>query len=150
MPFSRHTSPGYLINHLARLFVSALQKEIKPLGLSTGVFPIMVHLWERDGLSQKELVEQVGIEQATMANTLMRMERDGLVMRRRDSSDGRMQHIWLTVHGRNLREPALAKAMQQNASVLVGLSQQEQRQIVFLMSKAIRSIETGCETEHRV
>ncbi len=142
MAFSRHTSPGYLINHLARLFVSALQKEIKPLGLTTGVFPIMVHLWERDGLSQKELVQQVGIEQATMANTLTRMERDGLITRRRDSSDKRMQHIWLTIRGRNLREPALEKAMKQNASVLAGLSQQEQQQIVFLISKAIRSIET--------
>lgn len=56
----------HLINHLARLFAGALQDGIHPLGLSTGVFPIMVHLWDQDGLTQKELVGRVEIEQATM------------------------------------------------------------------------------------
>ncbi|AFO92271.1 hypothetical protein [Phaeobacter inhibens] len=40
----RETSAGYLFNHLARLFAQALQERIQPLGLSIGVFPIMLHL----------------------------------------------------------------------------------------------------------
>lgn len=141
MTFSRRTSSGYLINHLARLFAGALQDGIKPLGLSTGVFPIMVHLWDQDGLTQKELVDRVGIEQATMANTLARMERDGLIKRRPDAEDRRVRRAWLTQHGKALQDPALAVAMAQNATVLAGLSDQEQRQIVQLISKAIHTFE---------
>ena len=40
-----------------------------------------------------------------------------------------------------MRDPALAVAMAQNASVLAGLSDREQRQIVQLTSKAIHSFE---------
>jgi DNA-binding MarR family transcriptional regulator len=127
------------------LFANALQERIKPLGLSTGVFPIMIHLWERDGLTQKELVERVGIEQATMANTLARMERDGLVCRRRDPKDGRIRHTWLTESGRALKDPTLAIAMAQNKSALAGLSNSEREQIIALISKAIRAFESNGE-----
>lgn len=141
MTFSRQTSPGYLINHLARLFAGALQDGIRPLGLSTGVFPIMVHLWDQDGLTQKELVARVEIEQATMANTLARMDRDGLIERRHDPQDGRVRRTWLTKHGQSLQEPALALAMTRNRSVLAGLNDHEQQHLVALISKAIQSFE---------
>lgn len=141
MTFSRNNSVGYLINHLARLFSDSLQKEIKPLGLSTGVFPIMLHLWETDGLTQKELVEQVGIEQATMTNTLNRMERDGLVERKKGTKDARLRLICLTSFGKSLSDPATQIAAKQNFSLLQGLSKAEQRQLIGLMDKLVESIE---------
>jgi DNA-binding MarR family transcriptional regulator len=140
------SSPGYLVNHLARLFAAALQAEIRPLGLSTGVFPVLLHLWEKDGVTQRELVSRVGVEQATMANTLSRMERDGLVLRRGDPVDGRLQRIWLTDHARSLREAATAAASAQNARVLAGLTAAEQAQLVALLRKAIA---TGAQADGR-
>jgi len=47
-------------------------------------FLALSELWGDDGLTQRELAERLGVEQATMANTLARMERDRLVERRRD------------------------------------------------------------------
>jgi len=87
MSFSKDDSAGYLANHLARLFARELQLRIKPLGLSTGTFPALLVLWEGDGLTQRELIEHLDIEQPTMANTLARMERDGLIERRKDPAD---------------------------------------------------------------
>jgi DNA-binding MarR family transcriptional regulator len=133
----RDSSPGYLINDLARQFANALQARIRPLGLSTGVFPVLVHLWEQDGLTQSDLVARVGVEQATMANTLARMQRDGLVTRRRDDQDGRIQRNWLTEHAKLLREPAIAAAGEVNRTALSGLSAAERAQFVALLGKAI-------------
>lgn len=137
MKFSRKTSAGYLANHLARLFALGLQKRIKPLGLSTGIFPIMLQLWEEDGMTQKELVDRLGIEQATVANSLSRMERDGLIRRCRDDHDGRITRSWLTDQGRTLRAPAIRAATEQNAEALAGLSEQERRRLITLLAKAI-------------
>lgn len=134
-------SPGYLVNHLARLFASALQARIKPMGLSTGVFPIMLHLWQKDGLTQRDLVSLVGIEQATMANTLSRMERDGLILRRDDPEDGRAKRIWLTDQAREKHAAAIAAAAEQNARVLAGLNDAEKEQFITLLRKAIRTCE---------
>lgn len=137
MNFTRTTSPGYLINHLARLFAAELQAQIKPLGLSTGTFPIMLQLWEQDGRSQRDLVEALGIEQATVANSLGRMERDGLIQRRPDDHDGRIKRSWLTERGRSLRAPAVAAAQTVNDNALAGLSPNERAECLRLIAKAI-------------
>ncbi len=139
MTLKPNTSPGYLVNHLARLFAGALQARIKPMGLSTGVFPVMLHLWQKDGLTQRDLVDLVGVEQATMANTLARMERDDLILRRPDPEDGRSQRIWLTEHGSGLREAATSAAKEENAAVLASLSDADRAQLIQLLRKAIES-----------
>ena len=138
MPFAPDASPGYLVNHLARIFAAALQARIKPMGLSTGVFPVMLHLWQQDGLTQRDLVERVDVEQATMANTLSRMERDGLIVRRPDPEDGRLRRIWLTERGQDLRAEATKAAAQENENVLSGLPAAERDQLIALLRKAIK------------
>ncbi|SLN15676.1 Transcriptional regulator HosA [Roseivivax jejudonensis] len=141
MTFTMRSSPGYLVNHLGRLFAAELQARIRPLGLSVGVFPLMLQLWERDGLTQRELVDRLGLEQATVANTLSRMARDGLIVRRGDPHDGRIARSWLTERGRALRAPAVAAAEEVNAAALSGLSERERDAFVQLMQKTIAQFE---------
>ena len=105
MDFDKSQSPGYLINHVARLFARGLAARIKPLGITIGTFPVLLELWEEDGLTQKQLVERLDIEQATMANTLSRMERDGLIVRKKDEADGRVQRIGRASCTRPLSRP---------------------------------------------
>ena len=137
MTFDKRTSAGYLANHMARLFAQGLQARIKPLGLTTGTFPALLELWEEDGLTQKELVERLDIEQATMANTLRRMERDGLIRRRPHPVDRRAQQVWLTPWARSLRDAALAAATAQNEVALADLAADERRQFIQLMARTI-------------
>lgn len=137
MHFSKDQSAGYLVNHLARVFARGLAARIKPLGLTTGTFPALLELWDKDGLTQKQLVERLDIEQATMANTLARMERDGLVTRRKDETDGRVQRVWLTERARALQAPATAAAMEENAAALSALSTEERATLLSLMQRII-------------
>ena len=137
MDFVKDQSAGYLANHMARLFAKGLTARIKPLGLTTGTFPALLELWDGDGLTQKQLVERLDIEQATMANTLARMERDGLIRREKDENDGRVQRVWLTDHSSELRNPAIEAAIAENAEALAALTDEERRQFIALMQKVI-------------
>tara|TARA_B100001778_G_C18378184_1_gene533997 strand:+ start:239 stop:694 length:456 start_codon:yes stop_codon:yes gene_type:complete len=137
MSFSKDDSAGYLANHMARLFERGLAARIRPLGLTTGTFPALLELWENDGLTQKQLVERLDIEQATMANTLSRMERDGLIRREKDPGDGRVQRIRLTERARALRDPAIAAATAENEDALFALSDEESAEFISLMQKII-------------
>ncbi len=137
MRFRKTQSAGYLTNHLARLFARGLTARIGPLGLSPGNFPALLELWETDGLTQKDLIARLDIEQATMANTLNRMERDGLIIRRKDQADARVQRIWLTEKARALHGPATEAASAVNAEILTGLSDEERVALVTLTRKAI-------------
>lgn len=114
MLFDRRQSPTYLVSQLAKEFARALQVRAEGLGFSAGQFPILLELWEEQGLTQKQLLERVAVEQATMANTLSRMERDGLIERKPHPNDRRAQLVFLTAKGRGcgIRPfPQLARRM---------------------------------------
>jgi DNA-binding MarR family transcriptional regulator len=137
MTFEKETSAGYLSNHMARLFAKGLQERIAPLGIVTGQFPILLELWEHDGITQQELLAKLDIEQATLANTLIRMERDGLIKRTKHPSDARAQLIWLTEKATAVREPAYAAAAAQNTEALSGLAPEELAQFLNIMHRVI-------------
>lgn len=140
MEFKKSESAGYLANHMARLFAQGLQEKIQEFGLSPGQFPALIALWAEDGLTQKELVRRIDVEQATMANTLNRMERDGLVIRKRHPEDGRSQQIWLTEKAKELEVPAISAARTQNEIALEDLTKEETRIFLELMQRVIQSI----------
>lgn len=146
MTFAKEELAGYLANHMARLFERALQARIKPLGLTTGYFPALLELWREDGLTQRELVRRLDIEQATMANTLTRMERDGLVTRKPHPTDGRAQQVWLTEKARKLEDPAIAAAESVNASALSRLDD-AQREAFLGLTTAVVAALRGAEAD---
>jgi DNA-binding MarR family transcriptional regulator len=141
MPFDRLESPGHIVNYLARLFASALYRRIREHGVSTGQFPVLLMLWEQDGVTQASLVEKLAVEQPTMAGTLKRMERGGLIKRVADPNDGRQSHIHLTRKGRNLEEALVAGAKDTNAIALAGLTAAEAAQFVRLTRRMIDNLE---------
>jgi len=103
MSFDRRQSPGYMVNYMARLFAQALYRRIGPHGVTTGQFPVLLALWEREGVTQSQLAQDLAVEQPTMANTLKRMERDGLIERVPDPGDRRQARVHLTAQGQALR-----------------------------------------------
>lgn len=137
MKFEKEDSAGYLINHMARLFAKELQQRIQPLGIVTGQFPILLELWEGDGLTQRELLEKLDIEQATLANTLTRMQRDGLIKRTKHPTDARAQQIWLTKKAADIKETAYQFAWQINMDSLSALDADEQAKFMDYMRRVI-------------
>jgi len=143
MNFDHTRSAGYLANHMARLFFQDLATAVKPLGLAPAQFMTLLELWKEDGRTQKDLVQCLDVEQATLANTLARMERDGLVMRKPHPKDRRAQSIWLTERARNLQEPATTAARSVNQSALSGLSEEEGKLFLDLMTKVIKQMRSA-------
>jgi len=105
-----------------------------------GQFPILLELWEKDGVTQRELLAKLDLEQATVANTLTRMERDGLVKRTRHPADARAQQIWLTKKARDVRDDAYAAADAQNKHALSNLSESEQQAFLGYMRRIIAAM----------
>ena len=140
MAFQKERSPGFLANQMARLFAKGLQQRIRPLGLAPAQFMTLLALWDEDGLTQSELVRRLDVEQATMANTLTRMERDGLIERRTKLDDGRSQSIHMTPKAISLRDPATQAARAQNEAALADFTEQERQAFVALMQRAIAAM----------
>ncbi len=112
---------------------------MRPHGIAPAHFPILLLLWERDGQSQSELRTVVKVEQATIALTLDRMERDELIVRRPNPLDNRSRLIFLSAKGRALKGPALAIGREVNAKALADLSPASQKQFIKRLKSAIEN-----------
>ena len=117
-------SLGYLINRVARQMAHQLSEAIRPDGVGTGQWAILLFLWARDGMSQAELARMVAIEPPTMVRTIDRMVRDGPVTRVADPSDGRVTRIHLTIEVA-LREVLVPKAVAVNEANIARLTPAE-------------------------
>jgi DNA-binding MarR family transcriptional regulator len=138
MSYDRHTSAGYLTNWAARLFLRALERR---LGKTAGPMPVLFALQGGRALTQKELAISATVEQPTMANTLARMERDGLVRRRPDPNDGRSALVELTPLGAERAQEAFKAALEVNALTMSALSEIEQAQYYELLHRVIAVLE---------
>lgn len=140
MAFEKKKSMGFVANHLARLLAHHLQAEIAPLGLAPAQFMTLLELWEGDGLTQADLTERLDVEQATMANTLKRMERDGLIRKAPHPDDRRAQLVYLTNTARKMEKPAKAAAQGVNKKALAGFSKTESGEALRFVNAMIDNL----------
>jgi DNA-binding MarR family transcriptional regulator len=138
---SRQESLGYQVNHLARLLAQALAVRIAPHGVVPGQFAQLLALYEEDDLTQRELCDRIRIEQATMANTLQRMQRDGLVDCVPDRTDRRRMRVRLTERARTLEADLAAAARAVNAAATQGLSDEEVTDFMRITAAVIQNLE---------
>lgn len=74
-----------------KLYAGVLQ----PLGLTYPQYLVLLALWEKDGLTAKELGEKLDLGTGTLTPMITRMESNGWVQKRRSQADERKVHIHL-------------------------------------------------------
>jgi DNA-binding MarR family transcriptional regulator len=140
MELRRQDSLGYQVNVLARLLERALREQIARHGVVPGQFPALLCLYEEDGLTQAEIGSRVQIEQPTIAKTLQRMERDGLIRRAPDHADRRRVRIHLTARARALESMLAAAAREINTRAVDGLAPAEVEQLMDTITRVIANL----------
>lgn len=140
MSLERNASAGYLTNWAARLFARAIDKRLKALGLSSGQLPVFFALAGGVELTQKQLARTASIEQPTMAATLSRMERHGMVERRPDPRDRRSSLIRLSAAARD-KIPAVMEATSAvNTEALADLTPQQREIYLDALTTVIAAL----------
>lgn len=97
---------------------------------------------EHGELSQRALTEATAVEQPTMAATLQRMARDGLVEKRPDPADRRGALYRLTPHGKVTADRAREHGRAIHAAALEGVSGAERTALFESLSRVIANLET--------
>lgn len=139
MSYKREESAGYLTNLAGRLFVRAIERRLA--GGSAGPMPVFFALAEGEALSQSALARWATVEQPTMANTLNRMERDGLIERTPNPDDGRSALVRLSKLGLQRAHEALASAREVNALALAGFKPAEREALYNMLHRIAANLE---------
>jgi DNA-binding MarR family transcriptional regulator len=87
-------------SHMTRIFVPFLKK----LGVTYPQYLVLVTLWERGSQGVGDLASTLGMDFGTLSPMLKRIEKKGLVARRRDPADERRVVVSLTPKGQALRK----------------------------------------------
>jgi DNA-binding MarR family transcriptional regulator len=75
---------------------------LEPWGLTYPQYLVLVLLWEHDGMSVREVGEQLELDSGTLSPLLRRMEQAGFLRRARSQADERVVIISLTGRGQGL------------------------------------------------
>lgn len=90
----------------SRSVVGVYRPILEPLGLTHPQYLVMLALWESSPMRVKDLGDRLLLDPATLSPLLKRLEKQGLVVRRRDPDDERALALELTPAGVELRRRA--------------------------------------------
>lgn len=99
---------SYAIFELARAHRGRAAAMLRKMDLHPGQELLLMHLLDRDGQTQSELLDAVGLDHSTVSKSLRRMQDAGLVVRESAEHDRRVMVVHLTDKGRAMREPLAA------------------------------------------
>jgi MarR family transcriptional regulator, transcriptional regulator for hemolysin len=138
--FERYESAGFMINLGARVFERRMAEALAPLGLSPAYLPVIFILSAAGPATQAELARSAEIEQPTMALTLRRMERDGIIFRVPDETDGRRAIVHLTSRAEALVPQIESIAENINSKAFDGMPAGSSAQLIDLLKRAATNL----------
>jgi DNA-binding MarR family transcriptional regulator len=140
LPADQQKILGLAVNTLGRNIVWSLSRRTARHGALPGTYPVIAWLMQLSDSTQGELSRLIGIEQPTMAVTLRRMERDGLIERTPDPDHGRRSHIKLTAKGRSLSQVMRSAANEVEKIATHGMTPAEVEQFFRLAGIMIQNL----------
>jgi DNA-binding MarR family transcriptional regulator len=113
---------------------------LAPHGLHPGQDALLMALWHQPGLRQTDLAAQLRVEPPTITRMVRRLERGGLVERRRDLDDGRTLRVHPTQRARLLEAVVRRVWLELDAELIatLGAADAERfRRLVHLATQAL-------------
>ena len=90
----------------SRLITREYQPFLDKLGLTYPQYLVLMILWEEDGLPVNDIAKKLILNTNTITPLLKRMEKEGIIRRKRSGEDERKVMVQLTEKGRALQEEA--------------------------------------------
>ncbi len=94
-------------------------------GLTSAQPGVLFFLGRTDGALIGDISAALDLVPSAITGLADRMERAGLIKRKRDDEDGRAQRVYLTETGEKIRKRAVAQARAINATLMQGFSSDE-------------------------
>ncbi len=92
----------------SRLVTQAYHPFLEELGITYPQYLVLLVLWEQDAQPVNDLARRLHLETNTVTPLLQRMEKEGLVTRKRGKEDGRQVIVSLTARSREMEDRAAA------------------------------------------
>lgn len=133
----RERQPGFLIRRLHQIHTALFVEESAGLDITPPQYGVLSVIAAQPGLDQSAIAEETGVDRATLASVVARLEAAGFVRRNISKTDRRQKLLNLTPRGRSIlarMQPPVQRAQER---VLEPLPQKEREQFLRLLNRLV-------------
>jgi DNA-binding MarR family transcriptional regulator len=141
MTWDPESTAAYWINRTSRALVRRFDACLRPHGFAMSYFPVLRALADGGSRSQTELAQAAGVEQSSMAETLARMERDGVVVRKPNPEDKRGSLFSISARARARFPRAKSALVACERQVMAGFDSVEHVVLREMLKRVARNLD---------
>lgn len=124
-----------------------LNDRLRPLGLSAGLFPVLMLLYREQNIMQETLVRHYRLDKGTIARAVRKLEDAGYIRRITDPGNRRAVRLFLTGKGKEAAPILRAIDREWEERICAGLSPDQKRHVQELMHTIARNSVPWCVPE---
>lgn len=128
------------IGMIARALDSISNIEFKEVDLTRGQYLYLVRICENPGIIQEKLAEMIKVDRTTTARAIKKLESNGMIERLEDKENKKIKKLYPTKKGAEIYPFIIRENNYSNAVALNGLSDDEAKQLEYLLKKVCKNI----------
>jgi len=129
-----------LNNKIFRYTQIYLDKALKEFELSSGSYPYLLILKDKDGINQNRISEELGYDKAMTTRTLAKLIKIRYLDRIKDDDDFRANKIFLTEKGKDVTVKILDKLHELDQLITIDLNEEEKVSTIESLNKILCNI----------
>ncbi|HGF7700986.1 TPA: MarR family winged helix-turn-helix transcriptional regulator [Enterococcus faecium] len=128
------------IGMIARALDSISNIEFKEVDLTRRQYLYLVRICENPGIIQEKLAEMIKVDRTTTARAIKKLESNGMIERLEDKENKKIKKLYPTKKGAEIYPFIIRENNYSNAVALNGLSDEEAKQLEYLLKKVCKNI----------
>ncbi len=133
---------GTLIRGTTKNIKKHVNDRLKPYNLSEGHFEYFIHIYNHQGLNQKELAERMNLGKAGVTKAVQRLMSEDLIYRKIRESDQRNYGLYITEKGQGYVKLFHEISDELSTAVLNNFTDEELELLFKLMNKLYKNTQT--------
>ena len=136
----RLSEPISLIGELSKKINNLTSDNARTDTVPKGMKLVLQCLMKNNGLTQLDIVKFTGFKAPTISIMIQKMEAFGYVTRTPDENDLRAMRVFITESGKKIYYDAVMNVKRIEGKVLRGISENEQKELVKILSKIKKNL----------
>lgn len=132
--------PGKYISAIYRHLQILLADQLQPFRIGSGQFSFLLTIAGKEGITQKELSEELLIDKTTTAKAIKKLEAEGYVRRETNPADNRYHLLYLTENGKEILPKVAAVLHDIGRKSRFGISDEEYELFLSLLKKMLHNM----------
>lgn len=130
---------AFITNQSGKIFSEALEKDLRPYGITRSQWIALYFLHETPKITQKQLAEKMSIKEPSIVRLTQRLESEGLLNRIQDENDKRNKQLQLTKKGNEKCLALLPVAENFKNHTVKGISEKDLETVVKVLNQMVEN-----------